>query len=665
MYMQFALAALLALTGLAYPAGTASEDAGSAQAVRGVTTNALAAAASGVKTAEGSDAEPIAQADIPIVVPPVDEAVAGAADATIPAVEPLPLEVVADELSAPGRVTSEVVDATGFQTVGVTWPEGAAVADLEGQVRTSTDGVWSPWLDLEPGDIAPDAGTADARNAVRGGTDPLAIGDVDAVQLSFAATPEGGPDGMKFALIGSNATTTTTAGSVVGSAATSTASIRNASYSTGVATAAGAAPAVYSRADWGAPAQICTPDVASTLVGAVVHHTAGSNAYSTVAQAMQQIRNDAQYHISSRGWCDIGYNFVVDKWGNIYEGRANSLTQPVIGVHTGGFNTATVGVAMLGTFDAAPSAATQSAVARIIGWRLGAYGVDPQSTMTYRTGAGENSRYTNQDVVLPRVFGHRDTAYTACPGQGGWNALPSIRAMARDAAASNSQSIGAQPVESPGTFRAGFFRLRASYSSGNADGWFTFGNPGDSAVMGDWNGDGTKTPGVFRNGVWYLRNSNSPGGADIAFAFGSPGDVPVVGDWNNDGVETIGVFRAGMWYVRNSNTSGAGEGNFRYGQAGDEPVVGDWNNDGTDTLGVFRGGFWYLTNFFDRGYADGVFGFGSRGDQPVAGDWNRDGTDTLGVFRNGMWYLSNFFDHGTAEGSFSFGGSGDKALLFR
>lgn len=661
MYLQFALAALLALTGFAYPAGPATKAPHNSEVVVGVSAEDLAAAAA-VVPAVAADAETIGQEDIPIVVAPVDDAVRGTTDETVPEVEPLPLEVVADALSAPGRVTSEVVDATGFQTVGVTWPEGAAVTDLEGQVRTSTDGVWSQWLDLEPGDIAPDAGTADEQNAVRGGTDAVAIGDVDAVQLSFAATPAGGPDGMKLALIGSDASTAPRV--VDGSAAAVTASIRNASYSTSVAAEA-ASPQIYSRADWGAPAQICTPDVARTVVGAVLHHTAGSDSYSTVAEAMQQIRNDAQFHISSRGWCDIGYNFIVDKWGNIYEGRANSLDQPVIGVHTGGFNTGTVGVAMLGTYDAAPSAATQAAVARIVGWRLGAYGVDPQGSMIYHTGAGENSRYANEDVALPRVFGHRDTAFTACPGQGGWNALPSIRAMARDASASNSRSIGAQPVESPGTFRGGFFRLRASYSGGNADGWFTFGNPGDLAVMGDWNGDGTQTPGVFRNGFWYLRNSNSPGGADITFAFGSPGDVPVVGDWNNDGVQTIGVFRAGMWYVRNSNTSGAGEGTFRYGQSGDQPVVGDWNNDGTDTLGVFRGGFWFLSNYFDRGYADAVFGFGSPGDQPVAGDWNRDGTDTLGVFRNGAWYLSNFFDHGTAEGSFSFGGSGDKALLFR
>ena len=174
------------------------------------------------------------------------------------------------------------------------------------------------------------------------------------------------------------------------------------------------------------------PDVASKLVGAVLHHTAGSNDYSTVAQAEAQIRGDQAYHFSL-GWCDIGYNFIVDKWGNIYEGRANSMSQAVIGVHAGGFNTGTVGVAMLGTYDAAPSAATQQAVAQIIGYRLAAYGVDGRGSMSYTTGVGENSKFKNQTVTLPRIFGHRDVAYTACPGNGGYAALPNIRAMSYDA----------------------------------------------------------------------------------------------------------------------------------------------------------------------------------------------------------------------------------------
>lgn len=102
----------------------------------------------------------------------------------------------------------------------------------------------------------------------------------------------------------------------------------------------------------------------------------------------------------------------------------------MIGVHAGGFNTGTVGVAMLGTYSAAPSAATQQAVGRIIGWRLGQYGLDPRGWMSYYTGAGQNSRYQNRTVSLPRIFGHRDVSNTACPGDGGHASLDNIRAHA-------------------------------------------------------------------------------------------------------------------------------------------------------------------------------------------------------------------------------------------
>ena len=153
----------------------------------------------------------------------------------------------------------------------------------------------------------------------------MSIGNADAVQLAFTATAKGGPKGLSLALIGS-AEKPTSAGSPVARSTRVRAAgpaIQTAAFSTALVQAV-AAPTVITRAQWGAPAQACTPDVASTLVGAVVHHTADPNTYSTVAQAEQQIRNDAVYHINGLGWCDIGYNFVVDKWGNIYEGRANS-----------------------------------------------------------------------------------------------------------------------------------------------------------------------------------------------------------------------------------------------------------------------------------------------------------------------------------------------------
>lgn len=572
-------------------------------------------------------------------------------------------DIVAESQDPSGRVESGVVDTTGFQTIGVTWSIAAGSVDPGIQVRTRVSGQWSSWAALSTSDSSPDAGTADARHVVRRGTDPMSIGDADAIQLSFGATAADISGDMRLALIGSPQTSVTSGAAT--SSALGTAAITPAVFSTG-ALRSMVAPTVITRAQWGAPAQACVPDVASGLVGAVVHHTAGSNNYTTVAQAEQQIRNDAAYHINVQGWCDLGYNFVVDKWGNIYEGRAKSLTEPVVGAHAGGFNTGTVGVAMLGTYDALPSAATQQAVAQIIGWRLGQYGVDPRGTMSYTTGVGVNSRFQNQTVTLPRVIGHRDVGYTACPGNGGYAALPNIRTMAWDVAKwVNAPTVGRQSVDSPGLFRGGVFYLRTSYTSGASDFSFEYGNAGDVAVMGDWNGDGTKTPGVFRNGTWYLRNKNSIGQGDVAITFGLPGDIPVVGDWNGDGVDTIGVFRNGAWYLRNSNTSGVADVTIQFGQVGDVPVVGDWNGDGKDTPGVFRGGRWYLTNSFDRATADAVYQFGTPGDRPLVGDWNGDGVDTPGVYRKGAWYLTNAFDSGVAEVTFQFGLASDTPVVYR
>jgi uncharacterized protein with LGFP repeats len=366
--------------------------------------------------------------EVDVVLPAVEagvveespELIAGRDDEDVVVVD----EVVAD------RVASEIVETGTFQTLGVTWPEGTAIGELEPQVRVRTDGEWSEWLEMDQDSGGPDPGTPDAQNAVKDGTDPLWVGDSDAVQVSFLATVDAGPENLALVLVGSEEVPLPPDDVIVGTGAGDGIDVRTAAYAQGPLATAVGAPRVISRAEWGARAQVCTPDVAQQLVGAAVHHTAGSNNYATIEQAMQQIRNDQRYHIEGRGWCDLGYNFVVDKWGNIYEGRANSLTQPVVGVHAGGFNTGTVGVSMLGTYGSPPPAATLQSVAHIIGWRLGYFGVNPQGTMSYWTNVGENSKFQNTWVTLPRVFGHRDVAYTACPGDGGYNALPWIRATA-------------------------------------------------------------------------------------------------------------------------------------------------------------------------------------------------------------------------------------------
>lgn len=431
MFQHSTLVVVLALSGFAGSTSPAIDLTAPHPRVMEQTVSGTGRLAQHPAGAPGTRSEGVTLKDLDIVVPPVGSSAGVAASHA-----PFPTQadagvVVADQLVAPKRVESEVVSVAGFQTLGVTWPENAKIGTLGGQVRTRTHGTWSGWTDLTPSDNGPDAGTPDAARAVRGGTDPISIGHADAVQLAFTPGAQGGPKGLSLALVGSSDHPGSSA--LAGSTAGGKALIETAAISAAVAPVA-VGPTVITRAQWAAPAQACKPDVAKALVGAVVHHTADSNSYSTVAQAMQQIRNDAAYHITGRGWCDIGYNFIVDKWGNIYEGREGSLTQPVVGAHAAGFNAGTVGVAMLGTFNALPSAATQRSVGQIIGWRLGAYRINPLGSMTYyTTGGGALSRYNDRNVTIPRIVGHRDVGYTACPGNGGWAALPTIRRMAQSA----------------------------------------------------------------------------------------------------------------------------------------------------------------------------------------------------------------------------------------
>jgi hypothetical protein len=143
-----------------------------------------------------------------------------------------------------------------------------------------------------------------------------------------------------------------------------------------------------------------------------------------------------------------------------------------------------------------------------------------------------------------------------------------------------------------------------------------------------------------RGQYWYVRGSATSGPADVCFTFGNPGDIGIMGDWNGDGQQTPGVFRpsTGVWYLSNELFASQVDGVFRYGAAGDAPVVGDWDENGTQTLGVFRpsNGTWYLTNHDDSGIGEWAVRFASPGDQPV----DMRAKDVLAVFRpsNATWY---------------------------
>ncbi|MFD3537409.1 peptidoglycan recognition protein [Streptomyces sp. NPDC058664] len=179
----------------------------------------------------------------------------------------------------------------------------------------------------------------------------------------------------------------------------------------------GPRPTIITRKGWGADEKIREKGFVYTksIKAAFVHHSATGNNY-TCRQAPSVLRSIYRYHVKSSGWRDFGYNFAVDKCGNIYEGRAGGVAKPVLGAHTLGFNTNSMGIAVLGTFSkSAPPAAAVTAVARLTAWKLGLHGVNPKGT-SYLVSGGGNLYKKGSKVRFNAIAGHRDGFATECPG---------------------------------------------------------------------------------------------------------------------------------------------------------------------------------------------------------------------------------------------------------
>ena len=191
-------------------------------------------------------------------------------------------------------------------------------------------------------------------------------------------------------------------------------------------------PPLLGREAWGANEAIrrAPPSYAASVQFALVHHTAGSNSY-TAAQSAAIVRGIEVYHVKGNGWNDIGYNFLVDKYGQVFEGRYGGADKNVIGAHAEGFNTGSVGIAVLGTYGStAPPAVARTALANLLAWRLDVAHVDPLSSLRWLSGG--NARFASGvPVLLAAVSGHRDTGFTDCPGAA---LYAQIGAIARQAA---------------------------------------------------------------------------------------------------------------------------------------------------------------------------------------------------------------------------------------
>ena len=200
-------------------------------------------------------------------------------------------------------------------------------------------------------------------------------------------------------------------------------------------------PRVVSRASWGA-GKSRTPYYSEPTKAITIHHTAGSNNY-TAAQAPGIVRGIWSYHAHNLGWGDVGYNALVDKYGNIYEGRAGGLDRNPQGAHVGGFNAHTWGISMLGNYQtAAPTPASLNAMGEMIGWKAGTAGLDPTGKTWLTSDANfKGSKYSRgQGANFNVVNAHRDFHYNTCPGDNLYGQMGYIRNVAKakaDAVKSN------------------------------------------------------------------------------------------------------------------------------------------------------------------------------------------------------------------------------------
>jgi hypothetical protein len=192
--------------------------------------------------------------------------------------------------------------------------------------------------------------------------------------------------------------------------------------------------AVWAKATGEANTTARTPPPArydDKVVAVFIHHTDSPNGYAC-ADAPRIIRYLAAGQTGVRDWDDIGYNFLVDRCGTIYEGRAGGVDRPVTGAHTQGFNHRTTGIAALGTFTAGvpvPQAMTD-AIAALAAWKLGLADVDPRRSVKLTSSNGLSRYAAGTTTDLPAIAGHDAGYMTSCPGAALTAHLPEIRQRA-------------------------------------------------------------------------------------------------------------------------------------------------------------------------------------------------------------------------------------------
>lgn len=338
--------------------------------------------------------------------------------------------------SGTGRWATGRLDTATYRMLALTW-SGAAPGL---RVRTRSGGRWSSWQALRVLHDGPDAGSGEDKG--RRGTDPLWLPEADGVEVLVVGRR---PGDLRLVLIHAEqrAQDARVRPSLPGARAAAkdeptdepTGEPTDEPAEEGDATARRPSrsprPRLLSRSDWGADDswRDGKPVMCRTIHQVHVHHTASGNDYSR-GDVPALIRSMYRYHTQSLGWSDIGYNFLVDKFGRTWVGRAGGPGRPVRGAHTLGFNNTSMGVAVIGNLETTGvTSKTVTALVKLAAWKLDKYRRRPSGKVrVYCTGS---DKYRRGWVKLRVIDGHRDTNDTACPGQSLYAKLPAIRRRTR------------------------------------------------------------------------------------------------------------------------------------------------------------------------------------------------------------------------------------------
>lgn len=308
------------------------------------------------------------------------------------------------------RWQSKQLPTSTHSMVAATWAKGARTPSI--RIRSRIGGAWGEWRRLPTLQDLPDVDSVESTDVA--GTDLIWIGAADGIQVDVKA---GRPKDLTLVLMHPARVPGRTSFAQRSGLTTPTRAPR---------------PELLRRPDWGAekdwrPADISYND---TITQVHVHHTVNSNTYAR-DDVPGLIRGMYRYHTHNLGWSDIGYNFLVDRFGRTWVGRAGGARRPVRGAHTLGFNASSSGISAIGNYEiTGPNDDVIAAIAALAAWKLDRYGATPDGHITV-TSEGSDRFPSGRQVRLPVIDGHRDTNDTACPGRYLYEALPQIRRRAQ------------------------------------------------------------------------------------------------------------------------------------------------------------------------------------------------------------------------------------------